>query len=130
MKGWRERLSVIGDAVERENAAAGESSPDDASELPAREYEFERDAREQTGDGGTAGDDDERAGEGEGGGVQALAGATKEQAAAAAASGLDRSRNAAAGDDENGDDPVAPALRRRAEKTRATPEVSRVKMNV
>ena len=108
LKGWRERLSVIGDAVERENAAAGESSPDDASELPAREYEFERDAREQTGDGGTAGDDDERAGEGEGGGVQALAGATKEQAAAAAASGLDRSRNAAAGDDENGDDPVAP----------------------
>jgi len=108
LKGWRERLSVIGDAVERENAAAGESAPDDASELPAREYEFERDAREQTGDGGTAGDDDERAGEGKGGGVQALAGATKEQAAAAAASGLDRSRNAAAGDDENGDHPEAP----------------------
>ena len=98
--------------------------------MPAREYEFERDAREQTGDGGTAGDDDERAGEGEGGGVQALAGATKEQAAAAAASGLDRSRTQPPATTKTATTPWRPALRRRAEKTRATPEVSRVKMNV
>ena len=131
LKGWRERLSVIGDAVERENAAVGErASDDDASELPsAREYEFEREAKDPSGVGAQAGDDDEGAGEGDGGGVQALAGATKEQAAAAAASGLDRSRNADAeneNDGENDDDPTAP----RPDPDRAAPRESTEAMDL
>ena len=100
LKGWKERLSVIGDAVERPDANVGEKrdADDDASELPpAREYEFERDSK----DGGAGVDEDEGAGEGSGGGVQALAGATKEQAADAAASGLDRSQNPAGEGTEN-----------------------------
>jgi midasin len=109
LKGWREKLSVIGDAVERPDSSVGEkrdADENDAVELPAREYEFERDAKES---GGAAGDEDEAHGEGKGGGVQALAGATKEQAAAAAANGLDRSQNPAGEGVENENaEPIAP----------------------